>query len=311
MITRSEMLDLLDLWEPKLRSGGASVNTVKAYADSVRAFAAWQEAEGRDGLDKTEVQLFLGAILDGWKHPGALGRRKEGGSKATADLRGRALRTFGAWLAEENETDGNVLAGLKTPKPGKPVVPKLSDDQLVALFAACAADTSIYGRRDEAICRLAAETTARADELLALNLPDDIDQKRGIVIIRHGKGDKGRVVPYGDKTTLAIGRYLRMRQKAGIKAEGPLWLSQRKTRLSYPGLYETLQKRARLAGISDMHPHRLRHTAASRYLLAGGKEGDLMAIAGWSSREMLDRYVQDCRSEMAIKNTRELNLGEL
>jgi integrase/recombinase XerD len=39
----------------------------------------------------------------------------------------------------------------------------------------------------------------------------------------------------------------------------------------------------------------LRHTAAHRWLAAGGTEGGLMAVAGWSRRDMLDRYADGDR----------------
>jgi integrase/recombinase XerC len=293
-----DMTALLGSWEIALRDEGKSRNTVRAYGDSVRSLITWQQANGREGLDKAAIAGFLSAIQDN-------------GSASTANLRARALRGFSAWLAEEGEIPEHALAGLKPPKPAKTIVPKLSDDQLRALIAACAADKTLYGRRDEAMVRLASESTSRADELLSMDLPGDIDLKRGIAVIRRGKGAKGRIVPFGDHTARAADRYLRMRAKAGLPAAGPLWISQRKGRLSYPGLYSSLGKRAAAAGIPDFHPHRLRHTAASRWLRAGGSEGGLMAIAGWSSRDMLDKYVEDTRAEMAADESRRLNLGEI
>ena len=55
----------------------------------------------------------------------------------------------------------------------------------------------------------------------------------------------------------------------------------------------------------------LRHTAAHRWLAAGGTEGGLMAVAGWSSREMLDRYARATAAERAAAEARNLNLGDV
>ena len=55
----------------------------------------------------------------------------------------------------------------------------------------------------------------------------------------------------------------------------------------------------------------LRHTAASRWLSAGGTEGGLMAVAGWSSRDMLDRYARATASKRAAAEARTLGLGQL
>lgn len=59
------------------------------------------------------------------------------------------------------------------------------------------------------------------------------------------------------------------------------------------------------------HPHVLRHTAASRWLAAGGTEGGLMAVAGWSRRDMIDRYTKATAEQRAADEARGLRLGEL
>jgi integrase/recombinase XerD len=292
-----DLRPLLDSWKIALRDEGKSPNTVNAYSDSVLSLLRWQAANGREGLGRGDVAGFLSWILDN-------------GSASTAALRAKAVRAFSAWLADEGEIDVNELAGMKAPTPAKTVVPKLSDGELRDLIAACAADKSILGRRDEAIVRLAAESTTRADELLRMDLPGDIDLRRMVAKIR-GKGSKERIIPFGDHTARAIDRYLRMRRRAGLADKGPLWVSTRKTRLGYDGLRKTLNVRAKAAGITGFHPHRLRHTAASRWLREGGSEGGLMAIAGWVSRSQLDRYVADTRAEMAIDEARKLGLGDL
>jgi integrase len=39
-----------------------------------------------------------------------------------------------------------------------------------------------------------------------------------------------------------------------------------------------------------VHPHRFRHTFANEWLSESGTEGDLMRLAGWRSRQILQRY---------------------
>ena len=48
--------------------------------------------------------------------------------------------------------------------------------------------------------------------------------------------------------------------------------------------------RARAAGLPAMHPHQLRHAFATSWLAEGGDENELMLVAGWKSRTMIDRY---------------------
>lgn len=294
----SSLEGLLFSWEKHLRAEGKSRATVKSYGDGIRSYIRWCEPAGVDGLGRDHVVAFLAWLIDA-------------ASTSTASSRAKSLRMFSTWAAGEGRIDRDELAGLKAPRPDKKVVPKLSEDELRGLIAACAADKTLYGKRDEAMVRLAMEAGCRAEELLGMDLPDDLDQRRDIAVIRRGKGGKGRLVPFGPQTSRAIDRYMWERKKAGHPDAGPLWISQRKGRLGYHALYATLLKRAERAGIANFHPHRLRHTFASRWLAAGGSEGGLMAIAGWTSREMIDRYVEDTKSERAAEEARKLGLGDV
>ena len=69
-------------------------------------------------------------------------------------------------------------------------------------------------------------------------------------------------------------------------------------------------ERARAAGIEEFRPHRLRHTAAHRWLAAGGSEGGLMAVAGWTRPDMLLRYTRAQASARAAAEARALGLGD-
>ena len=165
-------------------------------------------------------------------------------------------------------------------------------------------------RRDEAIVRLTAETGMRAGEVTGLAVAD-VDLIRGLVTVRRGKDGKGRVAPFGPQTARAIDRYMRMRRTHRLTDTTALWLGDRGKSLEYYGLHAALKYRAQLAGLTSFRPHLLRHTAASRWLAAGGSEGGLMAVAGWSTRDMIDRYTKSTAAERAAAEARGLGLGEL
>ncbi len=135
------------------------------------------------------------------------------------------------------------------------------------------------------------ETGARAGEVIALDLAD-VDLAQGVAIVRRGKGGKGRSVPFGPQTGRAIDRYLRTRRQHRLAASPDLWLGDRGKAFGYDALHQTLGERAKAAGVANFRPHRLRHTAAHRWLAAGGSEGGLMAVAGWTRPDMLLRYTK-------------------
>ncbi|OCB20871.1 hypothetical protein A5674_04175 [Mycobacterium malmoense] len=225
-------------------------------------------------------------------------------------MRARQLgvRRFSAWCEEEGEIDRDPLLGLKAPKLDTKITPCLTDDQVRALVKACAGK-EFRDRRDEAIVRLMVETGMRAGEVLALTV-DDIDLVRGQVRVIRGKGGKGRTAPFGSTTARVLDRYIRARRGHRLADTPTLWLGDRGKNFAYHGLRCSLQDRAERAGIAGFHLHLLRHTAASRWLAAGGSEGGLMAIAGWQTRDMIDRYTRSTAAERAAAEARNLNLGE-
>ena len=282
-----------------MRSEGKSDATVKTYGSGVAAFVRWCETNGKaPTIDKPTVQTFIASLLDAGAEP------------ATAHARLKALRRFTAWLLEEDEIDNDPLLGAAPPRVPHKVTPALTDDQLRRLIRACQGKT-LKDRRDEALVRLMAETGLRAGEVVALKVPD-VNLDEGLVTIRRGKGGKGRVAPFGPQTTAALDRYLRAaRRERRLTENGALWVGLTGKPFGYSGLDATLKDRAETAGIKGFHLHLLRHTAATRWLRAGGSEGGLMAVAGWASRSMLDRYTAASASERAAAEARGLNLGEL
>lgn len=293
-----DLAALLPSWELALRAERKSAQTIKSYGDGVRGFIRWCESNSHSpALDRNLVKGYVADLLDGGAEP------------ATARARQLAVRRFSAWLAEESELDDDPLLGLKAPKLDAKVTASLTDDELRRLVKACGGK-DFRDRRDEAIVRLMAETGMRAGEVTGLAIAD-VDLNRGIVTVRRGKGGKGRIAPFGDQTARAIDRYMRARRTHRLADTDALWLGDRGKNLSYYGLHAALKHRAQEAGLTGFHPHLLRHTAASRWLAAGGSEGGLMAVAGWSTRDMIDRYTRATAADRAAVEARTLALGEI
>ena len=72
------------------------------------------------------------------------------------------------------------------------------------------------------------------------------------------------------------------------------------------GIERMLHRRCRQAGIEKFNLHRFRHTFAHMALDKGMSDSNLMIIAGWKSRSMLDRYGASKAGERAISAQRKL-----
>jgi integrase/recombinase XerD len=291
------LADLLPSWLVALRAEHKAPKTIKQYGDGIRLYLRWCDNTGTPAeLTKPAVQAFISSLFD------------NGAEANTVKARYGALKRFAIWLATEGELSGDPLAGMTPPTLDTKVIHPLTDAELKDLVKVCQGNT-FRDRRDEAIIRLMAETGLRAGECAALKL-SDVDTLHGQATVTRGKGGRGRVVPFSAKTAQAVDRYIRMRRSHKLAGTDDLWLGEKSNTFAYTALYRALVRRAKLAGIDNFFPHLLRHTAATRWLAAGGSEGGLMAVAGWSKRDMLDRYTRATASERAADEARQLHLGE-
>jgi site-specific recombinase XerD len=308
MVTRTpsapdyDLRDLMESFVIALRAAHRSVKTEKAYRLGVDQYIAWCEANNLPVvIARPQVQAWMADMHERGLAPNTVAQRLAG------------VRQLSKWMADPDE--GGVLPSdpllrLNAPKVDTPITPVLTSDQLKAMFKACQG-TDFRDRRDEAMVRLMAETGARVNEVLGLDV-GDVDMPRGLAYIRRGKGGKGRIVPFSAQTAKALDRYIRARRThPGADLDAMFLTARMRRRLTDHGLRRTIGARAEAAGIDGFHPHMFRHTAASRWLAAGGSEGGLMAVAGWSDRAMLDRYVRATAAERAADEARGLKLGDL
>jgi integrase len=302
-ITAAELTEAIPEWQLALRAENKAPGTIALYTDGTRRYLDWCQRTDLAPMIRTSLQTWMVHLLDAGNTPG------------TVRARHQAVRRFTLWALSTGTLTADPFVGIKGPMHRPSVVTPLSDDELRTLIGTCTRPTfrayePFHHRRDQAIIRLMMETGIRAGELIALHT-DDLDLPAGRITIRHGKGGRGRVIPVGPATTRAIHAYLYLRQQHPSAGQPALWLGIRGTGFGYDGLGKALRRRAALAGIEGFHPHKLRHTAAHRWLAAGGSESGLMAMAGWTRTDMLVRYTRATAAERARDEAARLNLGDI
>lgn len=306
-VALDELTDLAEEW-------GITLNTVSSetkvvYARSVRQFITYLSS---DHPELAEPGDLTRKHIDGWMNH----LIKAGRSEGTRRVRLIAVRLFLDYLVSEPDIGLAVNPALKVPLPTPKdhVVPVVQDHDLAALLGLVEGGTAFVDRRDAAIIRVLLDTGCRRAELAGMNV-EDLDLKTGDIILRKTKGGNERAVPIGNKTTLALRRYIRARAKHP-GADGPsLFLSIRSRpgggyRLTGGGVGEMITRRSVDAGIGALHPHMFRHTWAHDLLSNGANETDVEKLAGWRSPLMVRRYGASAAAERARTASRKLARGD-
>ncbi|CAN5737010.1 site-specific tyrosine recombinase XerD [soil metagenome] len=285
-------------WRLALMAENKSPRTVETYLSSLRLFAEFLEKrrmpDNPADVTGEHVREFIADQLANWK-------------PTTAHVRFRSLKTFFTWCESEGEIERNPMARLKPPKlPDEP--PKVpTESEVKKLLKACSG-ADFAARRDTAILRVLIDTGMRVSELAGIQL-DDMDLARGAVLVR-GKGAKIRICPLGKKASRDLDRYLRIRRKHRESDESALWLGHHSGPMTSNGIFQVVRKRGQQVGVEGISPHKFRHLFASQWLSEGGNEGDLMLLAGWSSRDMLTRYARATAAERAREAHKRISPGD-
>ncbi len=180
-----------------------------------------------------------------------------------------ALRSFGSYLVRMRMWQENKAAMLDRPKVGKALPKVLSVDEVERLLGSIDVSKPL-GIRDRALFELIYSCGLRISEATGL-MVDNLHLKERFLIVR-GKGDKERMVPFGETARLTLEDYIQNVRPflVGNKIVPEVFVNYRGEKLTRKGVWKKFQELEIKAGISAK-VHTLRHSFAT-HLLAGGMD---------------------------------------
>lgn len=252
---------------------GLSANTIKAYRSDL--------TELLEFLSVRKLTLTTDGLRD-W----LFAVSTAGGSKATIARKSSAARAYTAFLFDRGLIDQDVGARLKSPKLDRTlpkVVPEPSLDKVFETLRIQAQTDSPATLVDLAIFELLYATGMRVGELVGIDL-SDIDYSRRMVLVT-GKGDKQRLLPFGEPALDALNRWILKGRPACQTELSPdaLFLTSRGKRVGVRQVYALVARHLERTEVGKAGPHALRHSAATHLLDNGADLRAVQEILGHAS----------------------------
>ena len=269
----------LEDWLTYLRAErGASDHTVRAYRSNLGQL--WT------ALQRREVSLRTATLIDirSWLASDRVSARGGRGALAPATMARRisAVRSFYRWMLELERITVDPTARLTSPRVPRRT-PRFVDVDEAAHIVERPTQQGWFQLRNRALLELMYGAGLRVSEAVSLDVGAvDLDERLVRVV---GKGDKERIVPFGPPAADALRVWI-----AAMGADGALFRNRYGKRLSSRSAWRIVRDAGAKNGVSNVHPHALRHSCATHLLGAGADLRAIQEQLGHASLSTTQRY---------------------
>jgi len=259
---------------------GLTHNTLLSYEQELKKFRLYLEAKGLNPCKLSEndaVEFIKSESI-------------KGNSFATQAHLISALKSFYKYLIAEEKIDYNPISNIASPQKWKTLPKYLTIEQVAELLES--PDLSKKnGMRDKAILELMYATGLRISEAIDLKISNLYMEESFLRVL--GKGNKERVVPFGEKAKEYMVNYLENSRPLLIKKIPTdfVFLNNRGTKLSRTGMWKIVKGYGKKIGAAHiLTPHILRHSFATHLLEKGADLRSIQMMLGHASISTTEIY---------------------
>lgn len=247
-----------------------SVQTAETYRISSEEFLNWLAKE-KIKLSEVSVQNLMSYFIT---------RKTELCSDLTIAKDISGIRALGDYLVRKQYWPENYAAQLDKPKSSRNIPKVLSIDE-IDHFLSCIDISTPSGKRDNALFELIYSCGLRISEACDLKI-SNLHMDEHLIMV-HGKGDKERLVPFGQRAEEKLLVYLNEVRPvfSNGKNVAEVFLNYRGERISRKGVWKRFTQIEKMAGI-DAKVHTLRHSFATHLLKGGADLRSVQELLGHS-----------------------------
>ena len=243
---------------------GLSDNTIKAYKSDILKFLQFLEG---DEISNESLQQYVTLLSN------------ENQSENSKVRKISSINQYVQWSNSVNLSKQINIEKISL-KTGSYLPETLAVSDIIKMIDSYDFD-NFLNARNKAIIDFMYSTACRVSELTDVKI-SDIDFDDNFVKLQ-GKGSKQRIVPIGSELNETLQPYLKIR-KEFENNETFLFISKNKKKLDRSAVFRLIKKTALIACInSSVHPHTLRHSAATHMLEAGCDLRTLQEFLGHTS----------------------------
>ena len=253
---------------------GLSQNTVDSYKSDLTKLSNYLQNQD---LSKTNIDNFF------------IDMSEFNYSSSTKKRMHSSIKNFLKYINENEDYESIDISDIKLKSSKKlPEVLSITDIENMINFYN---HETYLDSRNRTVIDVLYSTGCRVTELCDINISDiDLDEK---YLKLKGKGSKQRIVPIGSMLYKNLMQYLNVRETFLQNRGEPLFLSKSKNKLDRTAVFRIIKKTAKNISLqTDVHPHTLRHSAATHMLEGGCDLRTVQEFLGHSSVSTTQIYTK-------------------